>query len=489
MSQITGSASGEASSRFQTSCPYIGMRSDPQTHVGIPDTRNCCHLVNPPREVSINHQQALCLGQHFPSCQIYMTSGEGEAPEGIFEGDGETERSFGLPFLFSRRSQARAAKSATNPSKTVPLVEPEPAKKPQTEPVVEQKAVSIAEVSSSDQPAVQAVAQPVVPARQEEHPPVEDEEELRRRLYNEALSRYDQVSNARRERKGLWAFLMVAALLVLLISVWGIYNRFQNQQRDALLSAEANYTIALATAVQDMGAAADAWGTAASIIDAQNSTATAVVRATQTAAQMAAEMQQTADAAGVLALTATPTTELAVCQNINEASLLIASGPQLTPELRTFYTAGMTNPQASWVVQNSGTCGWSQILLWSVFDNSVTQPIIKRNGQIITPTADPAQSLIAPGEQIELVIEFPASKAQRVNNEWILVVDGLSMLSQPHLILKADSWVVLNPADQPTATRSPRRATPGGTNPTSVIPPRDTPTPDDGGGQPPRSTP
>lgn len=480
MSQITGPASGEASSRFQTSCPYIGMRSDPQTHVGIPDTRNCCHLVNPPREVSINHQQALCLGQHFPSCQVYMTSGEGEAPEGIFEGDGEGERSFGLPFLFSRRSQARAAKSATSPSKTVPLVEPEPAKKLETEPIVKQQAVSSPEVSSSVQPAVQ----PVAPSRQEEHPVV-DEEELRRRLYNEALSRYDQVSNARRERKGLWAFLMVAALLVLLISVWGIYNRYQNQQREALLSAEANYTIALATAVQDMGAAADAWGTAASLIDDQNSTATAIVRATQTAAQVAAEMQQTADAAGVLALTATPTTELAICQSINDASLQIASGPQLTPELRTYYTAGMSNPQASWVVQNSGTCGWSQILLWSVFDNSVAQPIIKRNGQIVTPTADPAQSLIAPGEQIELVIEFPASKAQRVNNEWILVVDGLSMLSQPHLILKADSWVVLGPADQPTATRPVKKATPGGTNPTSVIPSRDTPTPE-GGGEPPR---
>ncbi len=485
MSQITGSASGEASSRFQTSCPYIGMRSDPQTHVGIPDTRNCCHLVNPPREVSINHQQALCLGQHFPSCQVYMTSGEGEVPEGIFEGDGEGERSFGLPFLFSRRSQARAAKSATSPSKTVPLVEPDLAKKPQTEPGVEQKTILSPEPGPVAPPVAQQAGQPAPPARQEVPPAVEDEEELRRRLYNEALSRYDQVSSAKRERKGLWAFLMVAALLVFLISVWGIYNRFQNQQRDALLAAETNYTIALATAVQDMGAAADAWGTAASIIDAQNSTATAVVNATQTAALVAAEMQQTADAAGVQALTVTPTTELVVCQNINEASLLIASGPQLAPELRTFYTAGMTNPQASWVVQNSGTCGWSQILLWSVFDNSVTQPIVKRNGQVVTPTADPTQSMIAPGEQIELVIEFPASKAQRINNEWILVVDGLSMLSQPHLILKADSWVVLNPGDQPTATRSPRKSTPGGTNPTSVIPSRDTPTPE-GGGEPPR---
>lgn len=284
---------------------------------------------------------------------------------------------------------------------------------------------------------------------------------MRIRLYNEAVSRYEQVSGGKRERKGLWVFLLVAALLVLLGSIWGVYIKLQNNQREARLQAEIGYTIGLATAVQDMGAAADAWGTAAGLLQAQQETATAAVIAAEAIAQQATQSFQASQTAAALALTITPTPSVQVCQSISDASMEIISGPAFSPQLGTFYRSGMPRPQVSWVIQNSGRCAWSQLLLWSVLDNTITQPIIKRNGVIVTPSApgNPTVS-IAPGEQIELVLEFPATNATRVNGEWVLVADGLSLVSQPHIVLKNNNWVIVGAVNTPKLTRTPRTPRP-----------------------------
>jgi hypothetical protein len=469
MSQTTGIASGEAASRFQTSCPYVGMVSDPQTHVGIPDARNYCHLLNPAREVSTSHQQGFCLAQQFPNCEIYKTTGEGEIPEGIFEDGSKSERSFALPFLFARRSQAKASKSATADIKTTPISEPTPQPvSAQTETVTEPMVDPF--VKPKPEPVVAAVVATEVIS------PADEEEELRARLYDEAVSRYEQVNTTKKERKGFWIILSVAAVIVLVISIWGVIVRVQNIRQEAQIQAEIGYTRSLATAVQDMGVAAEAWGTAAGIIEGQEQTATALIFGSATAARANELAQATAQAATSNAQNVTPTTQALVCQNINDAAYQVISGPELFPPLRTLYRPGLTNPQASWIIQNNGVCGWSQILLWSVRDNTISQAVIKRNGAVITPGLDVDQPLIAPGEQIELVLPFTASQAERVEGEWVLVVDGLSLVSQPRLTMDVRNWVMFSQFIQPTSlppTRKPGGSGSGPTNPTDVPPNRD----------------
>lgn len=494
MSVSSEAASKESSAKYQASCPYIGMISDPQTHVGIPDSRNCCHLVNPANPIEVNHQQSFCLGQKFPDCPVYQTSGEGPIPEGILDESAASERGFVLPFLAARRA-AKAARSASKEPKTQPIAELKPESKieskPASQPVVQAvphdevkvagpESVAPAKHAASLEPLPAVVAASATAASVENTPAVDEDEEFRARLYNEALSRYEQVNQPKKERKGLWLFLLIAAVLILLVSVWGVFNRLRNLQRENQVQAEIGYTISLATAVQDMGAAADAWGTAASNLQAQQNTATAIVFATATAAQEKANADSTAQAAAILALTATPTVQVGICQNINNAALEVISGPELTPRLGTLYRLGMQSPQASWVIRNTGNCGWSQILVWSVFDNAISQPIIKRDGQVVTPSATSGPIMIAPGEQIELILEFPASSVQRINGDWVLVIDGLSLVSQPHMVLEANNWIILNllntpkPTQKPKATSAPGGGGGGGTNPTDKPPSRET---------------
>ena len=395
MDSISGTASEETSSRYQASCPYIGMVSDPQTHVGTPDSRNFCHLVNPPQEVSIGHQQGFCLGQHFSECPIYKSSGEDDSPDGVFEHGEKAGRGFGL-FHFGRKSQGKPGKPEGNgpPPVVVPVAAAVIGAEAISEPVA--KPVTPSEPKPVIQPEPKPTMDPVPVAQSEPIPdssaaldsiesavPVDEDEELRIRLYNEALSRYEQVNNSKKDRKGLWIILMIAAVFVLLVSVWGIYNRSQNLLRQSQVEAEMGYTRSLATAVQDMGAASDAWGTAASIIESRDMTGTAVLFGTATALQAGGVIEQTAQAATAIALAAAPSSQVGICQSIADAQIKVISGPTLLPAERTLYQPGLQTPQATWVIQNDGVCGWGQILLWSVTDNLITQPIVKRNGQLV----------------------------------------------------------------------------------------------------------
>lgn len=483
MAQNSGSAPSDTSPKFQASCPYIGMMSDPQTHVGTADSRNYCHLVNPPCEIMLAHQQGFCLSNHFNNCEVYKTSGDGKIPEGIFENSPSGERRFALPFLFARRSQAKAS----NKSKEIPPrdanvvgVTPEPVK-PQTidpipvvaaavavhgepevvaavplpttaEPVAAPKPVSEAVQPNSTFSAVPAVTVATMPQETVSSEGPEDDEAVRMRLYNEALSRYEQVNNSKRDRKGLWIFILVVALVILIVSGFGAMSRYRTIQRDAQVLAEIGYAQSLATAVQNMGAAGDAWGTAAGVMALQQRTATISANSSATAERLGVVAQETAQAATAFALTATPTQLAARCQNVDDVALSIVSGPDLSPSLRTIYQVGQPKPKASWIVQNSGTCGWAQLMLWSVLDNTISQPIVKRNGLVLTPIADSGPMLIAPGEQIELIIEFLPSSAERINGDWVLVVDGLSMVAQPHLELKVNDWVSYGSFGRPTST-------------------------------------
>ena len=480
MSVTSGADSNATTPKLRVGCPYIGMINDPQTHIGVPDARNCCHLVNPPSVVTLTHQQGFCLGTIFPECPVYQSSGSEPPPGGVFEGTEANERGFGLPFLAARRAQSRTSKSATEDIKTKPIPEQEPEAKVVSGP--EPAPDLVGELSSDGKkpiltgqvvniPAVPVVAATVAASdgtadvfpeiSNEPFGRVKGDATLRQRPYSDTSSRSKKVKK-KKARKNIWGYLLVGAIVVMFVAIWAIYTGIQNQNRTTQLNAENSYTISLATAVQDMGAAAEAWGTAASILESQQSTATSSVFTTQTAVQAAAVARQTAQVATSTARIATPTQQAAICQNVNDANLYIVSGPDLLPVPGTLFKTGMDSPQASWVIQNTGKCSWSQILVWSVLDNAIVEPIIKRNGEIVTSVPGGDQEMIKPGEQIEVVLQFPATGAQRVNGEWALVVDGLSLVPQSHLILNATNWIVLRSPPTATPTRVIRTPQPGG---------------------------
>lgn len=471
MSLTNDNISSQAQSQTKPSCPYIGILSDPQTRVGIADARNCCHLVNPASSIDFRHQESYCLSKDFPACPIYQTSGEGPIPSGILNDGSQAQKALKLGLFSKWRSSMKDQKG----NQSTAEVEDE---------ILFTKAVE-AEKSETMNPPIAEVGGVAAATEQfssEEFPAesaVDDDEELRMRLYNEALTRYEQANSGKKEKKGLWAFLLVVALVVLLFSVWGVYNRIQNLQQQALINAEINYTISLATAVQDMSAAADAWATAAGLIEQEQLTATAVAIQTEAARQTALAIGPDLLTATVAAMTATPTEPLKICSDITQAQYEVVSGPQLNPPTGTVYQASLPNPQASWIVKNTGTCGWSQIYLWAVFDNLVVQPIIKHNGQVIDATVQDEKNLIKPGDQIEVILEIPISEAQQVEGEWVLVVDGLSLFDRPKLILKAFNWILVVQVDRATATRTPKPREPGATSgPPSreePPPPRETP--------------
>jgi len=495
MSVTSSAGSSETKPKYQSSCPYIGMINDPQTHVGVPDTRNCCHLVNPPADITFTHQQGFCLGQKFPECPVYQSSGSEPVPGGIFEGTEANRRGFVLPFMAAaaRRTRGKAAKSATTEIATQPIseqmqeVDTKSVTDAEPDLIVDQslndeKANSTQQVTKNPATAVAATAAVAVNSAASVVPefpgntiePVISEEGLRRSPNDETLRRFKQVDSVKKDRKGVWVILLVGALVIMLVVAWGAYTRLQNQKHATQAAAEIGYTISLATAVQDMGAAAEAWDAAASTLESQQGTATISVLSTQTAVQVAANARQTAQVATSNAIVAMPTLELTICQNFNDANLQILSGPTFLPVPGTVEYVGMDTPQISWVIQNSGECGWSEILVWSIFDNTIIQPIIKRNGEVVTAVPGRKQAMVAPGEQIEVVLQFPVLGAQKVSGEWVLVVDGISLVPQSHLILKPTNWIIISSLLTAKPTRVVRTPRPGGgggeTNPPPTRP-------------------
>lgn len=464
MSLTNNTSSSQAQSQTRPSCPYIGILNDPQTRVGIPDTRNCCHLVNPPSFIDLSHQESYCLSKNFPGCPIYQTSGEGPIPAGILGVDSNTEKSFKFGIFGLKRSSSKEQKTTTPPDEKkeeIWIEQPDP--------------VAAAAIAAGASGAAIDDGEQLLSTSEASIP--DDDDELRMRLYNEALNHYEQAKNVKKEKRGLWAFLLIIALAVLLISTWGVYSRLQNLQRQALLNAEINYTISLATAVQDMSAAAAAWGTAAAVVEQEQQTATAIARQTEIARQTVVALSPDQITATAAVLAVTPTPSLAICSDISQAAYEVVSGPILNPPVGTFYRSGLQNPQASWIVKNTGTCGWSQVYLWSVFDNLVLQPIVKRNGEVIDLAAQDGTIVVSPGEQIDVSLEFPLSVAQNVEGEWVLVVDGLSLFTQPKLVLDTFNWIIVAQIERPTATRTSRPS--GGPAPTSSGPPsREDPTPE-----------
>ena len=54
-----------------TTCPLMGFARDRWTHFQFPDQAHRCWARNPPKDIDLAFQGAICLGPDFRDCVMY----------------------------------------------------------------------------------------------------------------------------------------------------------------------------------------------------------------------------------------------------------------------------------------------------------------------------------------------------------------------------------------------------------------------------------
>ena len=62
------------------SCPFVGLKNDPETSFSYASKSNYCHKVQPPEPVSISYQESACLTAAYKRCPIYSPDWDGPLP-------------------------------------------------------------------------------------------------------------------------------------------------------------------------------------------------------------------------------------------------------------------------------------------------------------------------------------------------------------------------------------------------------------------------
>jgi len=133
---------------------------------------------------------------------------------------------------------------------------------------------------------------------------------------------------------------------------------------------------------------------------------------------------------------------LPVCQGADQVKFELLAGPKLDPlEGTVVRTNKEPQAQAYWTIRNTGTCKWEKISLYSIINGSTLHPRIIRKGSNLEPVAFDHSSY--PGDLLEVQATFQGDEAKKISAEWILVVNGYPMYSQPHLGLNINKWVVV----------------------------------------------
>jgi hypothetical protein len=160
----------------------------------------------------------------------------------------------------------------------------------------------------------------------------------------------------------------------------------------------------------------------------------------------------------------------------------IVTGPQLDPPLgTTIKTTGSAEAQASWTIRNSSNCQWESLRLYSISKGLSRNPTLIRNGSILEQKE--GLFISSSGDFLTLSVTFRGDDAEKTTDEWILVINGFQLFSQPHLTLNVSKWVVVQrPVEQNQVKDSTTENQPGGTGSTLDKPPPEEP-------PPPRSTP
>ncbi|MBE9508929.1 MAG: hypothetical protein IMY86_12885, partial [Chloroflexi bacterium] len=239
------------------------------------------------------------------------------------------------------------------------------------------------------------------------------------RLLQRALSR-ETVAVPRRQYIQHLAIVLVAAVLLLVVGMWAA-NTFYFQPREVTRQAEATaQAVALATAARQ----------------------TAVAQAATATAHAVTPQAATATAQAV-ALAATATAD--ACRDITLYTLEVAPEPTLSPQPGRIYIIGTQCPvvQATWVVTNTGECPWKDVMLQPLAGGEAVEPILRRGEEEV--------ERVEPGEQVEVVLEFPVHQARDVDREWVIKVGEFSLYDQTHLRLEVTDWVVVvTPTPTPT---------------------------------------
>jgi hypothetical protein len=151
--------------------------------------------------------------------------------------------------------------------------------------------------------------------------------------------------------------------------------------------------------------------------------------------------------------TSTATLSPFTCQEIEAYTVELVEGPILTPQPGYVYTSRSSAPpiRSTWIVKNTSSCAWEEILLASRTSQRLLVPFLRINGQLVMPNSDEGQFAIAPGEQVEVLLGFMLPTAQNIRGEWDLVINGFRLTNQPPLSLDVNNWVI-NPSP-PTTIR------------------------------------
>ncbi len=279
-------------------------------------------------------------------------------------------------------------------------------------------------------------------------------DDWRKKLRQDAQSNYEGIPS-QKSRSGLWIFLFLAAIAILAVSVWGIINRFPSGEALAQ-QGNGNGTSgrSLATTVSEMGSAADAWATAASAIEVGSETQAANERATSTAianlAQQAVQATQEAQQSQVVA-----------CVDMSSTEFIIVDGPTYEPGVgyQHVEASDIIDVEASWLIENSANCIWENVYLLSLSQAEVITPTLRVNGEDVLVANPDGSVFVQPEERIEVVLTLPVEQAaDDIDEEYVLMINGLTLIDQPHLFLQVEGWVKI-------------------VKPTSIIPLNPTPTP------------
>jgi len=61
-------------------CPFLGLKSDPETALAYPTTANHCFHCKTPSIPILEHQAAYCLSQNYEECRVYQQAERGSFP-------------------------------------------------------------------------------------------------------------------------------------------------------------------------------------------------------------------------------------------------------------------------------------------------------------------------------------------------------------------------------------------------------------------------
>jgi hypothetical protein len=410
--------------RVTKTCPYLGLLIDPDTISAEADQINHCHLQKPPQSVDIDYQVEYCLSGKFLRCELYKNFiGESLVAADIIEGES----------------------SAINDQE-------DPEIKAIEEDELEQ--VDDHELEIENQ-AVLAASFAAIKGQEDEILSNKRDDDWKKKIHKEAQAQYNGASQSK-PRRGLWIFLFLIAIAILAVSVYGIVNRFPTGQVSAQQgNGSGSSGSSLATAVSEMGSAADAWATAASAIEVGAAAQATNQAATSTA--IAVQAQKAVEAT----LQATPSTVIA-CSNIDSTEFLIVEGPLLEPSPGYQHLLGSEpiDVEASWIVENTAACIWESVYLLSMSQASIITPTLRIEGKEINIANPDGKVLIQPDERVEIIIVYEIKEARDIDDEYVLIINGLTLINQPNLILQVDGWIkIISPASPVPSTPTPGKPT------------------------------